>query len=145
MTIRMNVLFVAVGIFLFIYAVLAIDATAMEIVSEIKDTKAAEAHAKMTTKYHSMIATAYCLTGKTATETDTRPGIAASRREWFGKTARVYWNNNGEPGDLIGEYVIEDTGGEPIRNGSVIDIWLPTYDECMEFGRRLVLVEVSEE
>ena len=140
----MNVLFATVGVFLFIYAVLAIDATAMEIASEIKDTKAAEAHAKMMTEFHSMIATAYCLSGKTATGTDARLGIAASKREWFGKTARVYWNDNGEPGDLIGEYIIEDTGSEPIRNGSVIDIWLPTYDECMEFGRRLVLVEVED-
>ena len=95
-------------------------------------------------EYHSMIATAYCLTGQTATGTQTRSGVAASKREWFGKTAKVYWNNCGEPGELIGTYTIEDTGGKPIQNGSVIDIWLPTYEECMQFGRRLVLVEITE-
>ena len=122
----------------------AIEAFAAELDANIKDTKAAEKHAQMNTNYHSMIATAYCLNGTTATGTATRDGIAASKREWFGKTARVYWNDNGEPGELIGEYTIEDTGGTPIRNGSVIDIWLPSYEECMQFGRRLVLVEVED-
>lgn len=96
-------------------------------------------------EWHSMIATAYCLTGTTATNTKARSGIAASKREWFGKTAMVYWNDNGSPGGLIGEYTIEDTGGEPIQNGSVIDIWLPTESECFAFGRRLVLVKIKED
>ena len=95
-------------------------------------------------EWHSMIATAYCLTGRTATDTTPRVGIAASKREWFGKKARVYWNDNGAPGSLIGEYVIEDTGGAPIRNGSVIDIWLETESECFDFGRRLVLVKIVD-
>lgn len=95
-------------------------------------------------KYHSMIATAYCLTGSTATGTTPRSGIAASKPAWFGKTVNIYWNDGGKPGSLIGTYVVEDTGGAPIRNGSVIDVWLPTEDECFEFGRRCVLVEVIE-
>lgn len=95
-------------------------------------------------EYHSMIATAYCLKGKTATGTQTRPGIAASKREWFGKKCRVYLNDNGEPGQLVGEYTIEDTGGRPIRNGSVIDVWLPTEDECFQFGSKCVLIEILE-
>lgn len=110
----------------------------------IPDTKAAEAYRKSKLNLHSMIATAYCLDGTTATGTHTRQGVAAGKREWFGKTVRVYWNDNGQPGSLIGEYTIEDTGGKAIRNGSVIDIWMPTRDECMEFGRRLVLVELVE-
>ena len=93
-------------------------------------------------KYHSMIATAYCLTGSTATGTTPRTGIAASKPAWFGKTVKVYWNDGGKPGSLIGTYTIEDTGGEPIRTGSVIDIWLPTESECFEFGRKCVLVEI---
>ena len=95
-------------------------------------------------KYHSMVATAYCLSGTTATGTQARSGIAASKREWFGKTAKVYANDNGSVGELIGSYVIEDTGGTPIRNGSVIDLWMPTRDECLNFGRRLVYVEIIE-
>lgn len=93
---------------------------------------------------HSMIATAYCLNGTTATGTHTRHGIAASKREWFGKTAKVYWNDGGQPGSLMGEYVIEDTGGRAIRNGSVIDIWMPTEAECFDFGRRVVFVEIID-
>lgn len=93
---------------------------------------------------HSMIATAYCINGTTATGTQTRPGVAASKRAWFGKTVKIYRNDNGNPGELIGTYTIEDTGGAPIKNGSVIDIWLPTEDECFQFGRRLVLVEVED-
>jgi len=92
--------------------------------------------------YHSMIATAYCLTGSTAMGTTPRLGVAASKPSWFGKTVKVYTNSNGQPGKLIGTYTIEDTGGEPIRTGSVIDIWLPTESECFEFGRKCVLVEV---
>ena len=110
----------------------------------IPDTAAAEAYRKSQTEMHSMIATAYCLNGTTATGTQTRQGIAAGKREWFGKTVRVYWNDGGEAGSLIGEYVIEDTGGRPIRNGSVIDIWMPTREECMNFGRKCVLVEVVD-
>ena len=93
-------------------------------------------------QYHSMVATAYCLTGSTATGTTPRLGVAASRPAWFGRTVRVYTNNNGKPGKLIGTYTVEDTGGEPIQTGSVIDIWLPTEDECFQFGRKCVLVEV---
>ena len=95
-------------------------------------------------KYHSMIATAYCMTGSTATGTTPRLGVAASKPAWFGKKVNVYWNDGGKPGNLIGTYTVEDTGGAPIRNGSVIDVWLPTEDECFQFGRRCVLVEVIE-
>lgn len=94
--------------------------------------------------YHSMIATAYCLTGSTATGTTPRLGVAASKPAWFGKQVRVYQNDGGKPGNLIGTYTVEDTGGAPIRNGSVIDIWLPDEDTCFQFGRRCVLVEVIE-
>lgn len=95
-------------------------------------------------EWHSMIATAYCLNGKTATGTYTREGVAASKREWFGKKCRVYLNDNGTPGKLVGEYTIEDTGGDNIQNGTVIDLWMPTEDECFAFGSRLVLVKIYE-
>lgn len=95
-------------------------------------------------EYRSMIATAYCLTGKTAMGTQTREGIAAGKREWFGKTAKVYLNDNGKVGELIATVTIEDVGGTPILNGSVIDLWFPEYETCKQFGRKLVYVEIVD-
>ena len=142
----MKACFLLVTVVVFLYITLDTVVALAEELTEmhIPDTAAAEAYRKSKLDLHSMIATAYCLDGTTATGTHTREGIAASKREWFGKKARVYWNDGGQPGELIGEYVIEDTGGRPIRNGSVIDIWMPTRDQCMEFGKRLVLVEIVD-
>ena len=96
---------------------------------------------KAAEKYVQMTATAYCIDGTTATGTHTRRGIAAGKREWFGKKVAVYLDDGeGNPGAFWGYYTIEDTGGEPIRNGKVIDIWMPDYDECMKFGRKKVHV-----
>jgi len=135
-------LVVVVMVFL-IFSIDLLDVMAREFEHGITDSKVErpereEQHGEL----HSMIATAYCLTGSTATGTTPRPGVAASKPSWFGKTVKVYTNNAGQPGRLIGTYTIEDTGAEPIQNGSVIDIWLPTEDECFQFGRRCVLVEV---
>lgn len=95
--------------------------------------------------FYRMQATAYCIEGTTATGTQTRPGVAAGKREWLGKSVTVYSQDaNGNIGDLIGTYIIEDTGGKPIRSGKVIDIWLPTYDECIAFGRKNVIVYLNE-
>lgn len=107
--------------------------------------QAAEAHTEPTGTYIKMKATAYCLNGTTATQTKTRPGICAGKREWFGKYAVVYADNNGEIGNLIGIYRVEDTGGEAIRSGRVLDIWMPTEEECFQFGRRDVHVFILEE
>ena len=132
---------VVLAVFAFIYALDTISAIAAEFEEHGQDILSGDTEPEPV--YHSMIATAYCLTGLTATETQTRPGIAASKREWFGKTAKVYKNQDGNVGELIGEYVIEDTGGKAIRNGSVIDIWLPTEAECKQFGRKTVYVVIE--
>jgi len=94
-------------------------------------------------EYISMIATAYCIDGTTATGTQTRLGVAASKKEWFGRTAKVYKNDGGNVGELIGTYTVEDTGGRSIRNGSVIDLWMPTESECRQFGRKTVYVVIE--
>lgn len=107
--------------------------------------QAAEAHTEPTGTYIRMKATAYCLNGTTATQTQTRKGICAGKREWFGRYAVVYADNNGEIGNLIGIYKVEDTGGEAIRSGRVLDIWMPTEAECFQFGRRDVHVFILEE
>lgn len=87
-----------------------------------------------------MKATAYCLNGITADGSHTRRGIAASKPEWIGLTAAVYMNDNGEPGEFLGYYEIKDTGGKNVKNGKVLDIWLPTEEECKQFGYKKVLV-----
>jgi 3D (Asp-Asp-Asp) domain-containing protein len=140
---KVKLLFVTFVVLAVLYLAIGVTSSLAEEI-HIPDTATAEAYRKSQAEMHSMIATAYCLNGTTATGTQTRVGIAASKREWFGKTVRVYWNDGGQAGSLIGEYVIEDTGGRPIRNGSVIDIWMPTKDECLQFGRRCVLVEVVD-
>lgn len=132
---------VVLAVFAFIYALDTISAIAAEFEEHGQDILSGNTEPEPV--YHSMIATAYCLTGLTATETQARPGIAASKREWFGKTAKVYKNQDGNVGEFIGEYVIEDTGGKAIRNGSVIDIWLPTEAECKQFGRKTVYVVIE--
>lgn len=90
---------------------------------------------------HFMQATAYCLDGRTASGDKTRIGIAASKPEWIGKTMAVYEKGaDGKAGNFIGYFEVKDTGGESIRSGKVIDLWLPTYEECMAFGRKDVVV-----
>ena len=95
---------------------------------------------------YKMKATAYCLTGKTATGTYTKSGVCASKREWFGKRVAVYEaDSEGNAVSLIGYFSVEDTGGAPIQKGHVIDIWLPTYEECKQFGWKNVIVFLLEE
>lgn len=90
---------------------------------------------------HFMKATAYCLKGLTASEEPTRIGIAASKPEWIGKTMAIYEQGaDGKAGNFIGYFEVKDTGGEAIRSGKVVDLWLPTYEECMEFGEKDVVV-----
>lgn len=91
-------------------------------------------------EFHSMKATAYCLQGNTADGSRARRGIAASKPEWIGLTAAVYLDDNGKPGEFLGYYEIKDTGGNGVRSGKVLDIWFPTYDECIKFGKKKVLV-----
>lgn len=137
---KMNIIALIIAVFVFFSVFDVISCVAQEFEEHEQDALNGN-----TAKYHSMIATAYCLNGTTATGTQTRAGVAAGKREWFGKKVKVYWNDGGEPGGLIGEYVIEDTGSSPIRKGKVIDLWMPTKDECFEFGRQRVLVQVMED
>ena len=95
--------------------------------------------------FYKMQATAYCLKGLTAAETQVRPGIVASKPEWFGKVASIYLQDeNGNAGKFLGNFIVEDTGGKAIRSGKVIDIWMPTEEECFAFGRKNVIVYINE-
>lgn len=88
-------------------------------------------------------ATAYCVTGTCADGTWTREGItAAMAKEYIGCVAYVWSRNeDGSVGEPIGKYEIHDTGGDyRIKNGTVIDIYIPSYDDAIQFGRQDVYV-----
>lgn len=86
-------------------------------------------------------ATAYCYGTTTCTGKPVREGIAAMAKGYLGKTAIVYEDMDGVPGDLIGIYEVEDTGGDyRIQEGRCIDIYIPDYDKAIEFGRQDVIV-----
>lgn len=89
-------------------------------------------------------ATAYCYnSGTTATGTIPKEGrTLAGKREWFGKIACV-WEDKGngiEPENFIGSFIVEDTGGEPIRKGYVVDVFIEDYEEAKKFGSKNVIV-----
>lgn len=89
-------------------------------------------------------ATAYCDYGTTASGTTTTEGrtLAATPKD-YGKTAFLYLDDGDgiiRQDNFIGQYVCEDTGGEPIKKGYVVDIYMTDYDRCMQFGSKRVIV-----
>lgn len=99
-------------------------------------------------EFYRVKSTAYCYnSGKTATETVPKEGrTLAGKREWFGKTA-IVWEDKGngiEPENYIGTFICEDTGGEPIRKGYVIDIFIKDYDRAIEYGNKDVIIQLIE-
>ena len=100
-----------------------------------------QAKAESEVEFIPMQATSYCINGTTATGTHTRIGICAGPPEHYGDTAMVYKRNkDGSLAEFIGYFECEDTGSAPIRNGKVLDIWLPTYEECRQFGNPKIYV-----
>lgn len=88
-----------------------------------------------------MHTTAYCTGSVTCTGVPVRYGICAVKKEWVGKIAVVYADNDGVPGELLGIWECLDTGkgadsdGDgigAIQEGKVIDMYYPTYEECVE-------------
>ena len=80
-------------------------------------------------------ATAYCVSGVTASGEITRDGICAGKDEWLGKTIILYQRLPGNKiGEQIGIYECLDTGGTPgLKEGKVIDVWCQDLDTCQEF------------
>lgn len=111
----------------------------------IVNASAIEEDGPVQPEYKKMQATAYCLTGQRCDGGAVRRGIASAAPKYYGMTAAVYINDGGQPGEFLGWYEILDTGeNEGIQNGTVLDIWMPTYEECIEFGRKDVLVVFVE-
>ena len=93
-------------------------------------------------------ATAYCYnSGTTATGTEPEEGrTLAGKPEWFGKTA-VIWEDKGngiEPENYIGTYIVEDTGGDPIKNGYVVDIFIKELQQAKIFGTKNVIIQLID-
>lgn len=92
-----------------------------------------------------MEATAYCYGTTRCDGGKVRIGTCAAKKDWYGKVAAIYLDNGGEMGEFLGYFEILDTGGdERIRNGTVLDIYIPDRDACIEFGRQKVLVVLIE-
>lgn len=88
-----------------------------------------------------MEATAYCYGTTRCDGGAVRTGICAGKKDWYGKVAAIYLDDNGSLGEFLGYFEILDTGGDDrIKNGTVLDIYIPDYDACIEFGRRKVIV-----
>lgn len=92
--------------------------------------------------YKEMEATAYCDHGLCFDETVPRAGITvAAAKEYIGKTFIIY----SEDWELIGIYECHDTGGDyRIKNGTVVDIYMDSEEECWHFGRQKVHVQIVD-
>ena len=91
--------------------------------------------------YIPMECTAYCMGTIRCDGGPARKGICAGASRYYGKTALIYENNGGKPGEFLGYYEVLDTGGDyRIQNGTCLDVYLPTEWECIQWGRKNVLV-----
>jgi 3D (Asp-Asp-Asp) domain-containing protein len=81
-------------------------------------------------------ATAYCLKGRTASGINTRPGVIAADPSVLPLGTVVHLRS----GRYTGTYTVMDTGG--LIKGRRVDVYVPTYKEAVEFGRRQVKIKV---
>ncbi len=81
-------------------------------------------------------ATAYCLKGRTASGATTQQGmIAADPRVLpLGTVVHI------RAGSYTGTYTVTDTGSR--IKGRIVDVYVPTYKEAKQFGRRQVKIKV---
>jgi len=84
-------------------------------------------------------ATAYAITGTTASGGHTRPGIVAADPSVLPLGTRIRVRGAGK---YTGVYTVTDTG-RGIR-GRELDIYIPNGAEAKRFGRRRVQVEILE-
>ena len=81
-------------------------------------------------------ATAYCLSGRTASGVGVRPGIIAADPRVLPIGTVVHLR----AGSYTGIYTVMDTGGR--IKGRIVDVYVPTRKEAMQFGRRQVKIKV---
>jgi 3D (Asp-Asp-Asp) domain-containing protein len=81
-------------------------------------------------------ATAYCVTGTTRSGAPTAPGLVSADPTVIPLGSMIYV----ESPLMGGIYQVLDTG--ELVKGKIIDIFIPSYEKCVEFGRRMVKVKV---
>ncbi len=81
-------------------------------------------------------ATAYCVTGLTTTGVPAVPGYVSADPKVIPLGSMIYV----ETPLMSGVYQVMDTG--ELIKGKIIDIFIPSYEACLEFGRRVVKVKV---
>jgi 3D (Asp-Asp-Asp) domain-containing protein len=81
-------------------------------------------------------ATAYCVTGVTKSGVRVAPGHVAADPKVIPLGSMIYVDSP----FMGGIYQVLDTG-EMVK-GKIIDIFIPSYERCQEFGRRMVKVKV---
>jgi 3D (Asp-Asp-Asp) domain-containing protein len=81
-------------------------------------------------------ATAYSISGTTYTGDETRPGIVSADPEVIPLGSVIYVESPLKGGI----YQVLDTG--ELIKGKIIDIFIPSYERCKEFGRRMVKVPI---
>ena len=81
-------------------------------------------------------ATAYCITGISKSGAKIAPGHVAADPKVIPLGSMIYVDS-----PLMGGiYQVKDTG--ELVKGKIIDIFIPSYERCKEFGRRAVKVQV---
>ena len=81
-------------------------------------------------------ATAYCVKGITKSGIHVAPGHVAADPKVIPLGSMIYVDS-----PLMGGiYQVLDTG--ELIKGQIIDIFIPNYESCLEFGRRMVKVKV---
>ncbi|HSB08336.1 MAG TPA: 3D domain-containing protein [Blastocatellia bacterium] len=81
-------------------------------------------------------ATAYCLKGRTASGSLVAPGMIAADPRVLPLGTVVHLR----AGSYTGIYTVTDTGGS--IKGHRVDVYVPTYKEAIQFGRRQVKLKV---
>lgn len=106
----------------------------VEVVAEVDQTPSVESGVVFQ-------ATAYTATGNlTATGTVARVGVIAADPRVIPMGTKVFIQY--PDGTPIGYATAEDTGGAV--KGNIIDIYMDSYNECIQFGRRNVIVTIVE-
>ena len=114
----------------------ATEATSAQLAIDADKVAAAAAPSYLESDLIDFNATAYCLKGRTASGFNTRPGMIAADPRVLPMGTVVHLR----AGRYTGIYTVMDTGSR--IKGRIVDVYVPTFKEAMEFGRRQVKIRV---